>query len=155
MDLVPLRNHPVSPGALVFVLGLFFSGISALAEPHQRYLSDLVAEGGIVHDQQWGRLGLDTAMVEGSDTPKIRIGRRTYQRGLGHHATGGILVDLNGQYEAFCAEVGVQWQGGGRGSVVFRVEVDGREVFLCWEEGEDEIGFWHDLDAGYGGRRPL
>ncbi|MEA2307998.1 MAG: hypothetical protein QOI65_284, partial [Thermoleophilaceae bacterium] len=27
--------------------------------------------------------------------------------------------------------------------------------FLCWEEGEDEIGYWHDLEAGYGGRRPL
>ena len=32
---------------------------------------------------------------------------------------------------------------------------DGREVFLCWEEGEDEVEYWHDLDAGYGGRRPL
>jgi hypothetical protein len=32
---------------------------------------------------------------------------------------------------------------------------DGREVYLCWEEGEDTIGFWHDLDAGFGGRRPL
>ena len=42
-----------------------------------------------------------------------------------------------------------------RGLVDFPSIRDGREVFLCWEEGEDEIGFWHDLDAGYGGRRPL
>ena len=42
-----------------------------------------------------------------------------------------------------------------RGLVDFPSIRDGREVFLCWEEGETEIGFWHDLDAGYGGRRPL
>jgi hypothetical protein len=42
-----------------------------------------------------------------------------------------------------------------RGLVDFPSIRDGHEVFLCWEEGEDEIGFWHDLDAGYGGRRPL
>ena len=32
---------------------------------------------------------------------------------------------------------------------------DGREVYLCWEAGESEIEFWHDVDAGYGGRQPL
>jgi hypothetical protein len=42
-----------------------------------------------------------------------------------------------------------------RGLVDFPSIRDGREVFLCWEEGEGEIGFWHDLDAGYGGRHPL
>jgi hypothetical protein len=42
-----------------------------------------------------------------------------------------------------------------RGLVDFPSVRDGEEIFLCWEEGEDEIGFWHDLDSGYGGRRPL
>ena len=42
-----------------------------------------------------------------------------------------------------------------RGLVDFPALRDGREIYLCWEEGEEEIGFWHDLDAGYGGRRPL
>jgi hypothetical protein len=42
-----------------------------------------------------------------------------------------------------------------RGLVDFPTMRDGREVYLCWIEGEDEIGFWHDLDAGYGGRQPL
>jgi hypothetical protein len=32
---------------------------------------------------------------------------------------------------------------------------DGVEVYLCWIDGETEIAFWHDLDAGYGGRQPL
>ncbi|HEX8745225.1 MAG TPA: DUF2203 domain-containing protein [Thermoleophilaceae bacterium] len=42
-----------------------------------------------------------------------------------------------------------------RGLVDFPALRDGREVYLCWVEGEDEIGYWHDLDAGYGGRQPL
>ena len=42
-----------------------------------------------------------------------------------------------------------------RGLVDFPALRDGREVYLCWEEGEDEIGFWHDLETGYGGRSPL
>jgi len=29
------------------------------------------------------------------------------------------------------------------------------EVYLCWEEGEAEIGFWHEPEAGFAGRRPL
>jgi hypothetical protein len=42
-----------------------------------------------------------------------------------------------------------------RGLVDFPAMRDGREVYLCWEEGEDEIGWWHEPDAGFGGRRPL
>ena len=42
-----------------------------------------------------------------------------------------------------------------RGLVDFPALRDGREVYLCWLEGEDEIGFWHDPGAGYAGREPL
>jgi hypothetical protein len=42
-----------------------------------------------------------------------------------------------------------------RGLVDFPSLRDECEVYLCWEEGEEEIGFWHDLEAGYGGRTPL
>jgi hypothetical protein len=42
-----------------------------------------------------------------------------------------------------------------RGLVDFPSMRDGREVYLCWESGETEIEFWHDIDAGYGGRKPL
>jgi hypothetical protein len=42
-----------------------------------------------------------------------------------------------------------------RGLVDFPAFRAGREVYLCWEEGEDEIAFWHEPDAGFSGRRPL
>ena len=28
-------------------------------------------------------------------------------------------------------------------------------VYLCWKEGEDRIRFWHDLESGFTGRRPV
>ncbi len=42
-----------------------------------------------------------------------------------------------------------------RGLVDFPALRDGQEIYLCWEEGEDEIAFWHDQDSGYAGRQPL
>lgn len=32
---------------------------------------------------------------------------------------------------------------------------DGREVYLCWQYGEGEIAFWHEIEAGYAGRQPI
>jgi hypothetical protein len=42
-----------------------------------------------------------------------------------------------------------------RGLVDFPTLRDGREVYLCWVDGEPDIGFWHQLDAGYAGRQQL
>lgn len=32
---------------------------------------------------------------------------------------------------------------------------DRREVYLCWQSGEGEIAFWHEVEAGYAGRQPI
>jgi hypothetical protein len=42
-----------------------------------------------------------------------------------------------------------------RGLLDFPSLRDGREIYLCWQEGEDAIGYWHEPDAGFAGRRPL
>jgi hypothetical protein len=42
-----------------------------------------------------------------------------------------------------------------RGLVDFPAVLEGQEVYLCWELGEDEVDHWHDLDSGYRGRQPL
>ena len=43
----------------------------------------------------------------------------------------------------------------GRGLLDFPAIISGKEVFLCWEQDEEDIEFWHDLDAGYAGRERL
>ena len=42
-----------------------------------------------------------------------------------------------------------------RGLIDFPAIMGGREVFLCWEQDEEEIEFWHDLDTGFSGRERL
>jgi hypothetical protein len=49
----------------------------------------------------------------------------------------------------------IQVQDLDRGLVDFPAIVGGREVFLCWEEGEEDVEYWHDLDSGFAGRAPL
>ena len=52
-------------------------------------------------------------------------------------------------------ELGVALKDIEQGLIDFPTERDGRIVYLCWRQGEDEIRFWHELDTGFAGRRPL
>ena len=42
-----------------------------------------------------------------------------------------------------------------RGLIDFPAIRDGREVYLCWELDEGDVAFWHELESGFRGRRPL
>lgn len=42
-----------------------------------------------------------------------------------------------------------------RGLVDFPARLEGRTVFLCWELGEEEVGFWHETDTGFSARLPI
>lgn len=42
-----------------------------------------------------------------------------------------------------------------RGLVDFPALRDGAEVYLCWTVDEPEVGYWHPIDSGFGGRQPL
>jgi hypothetical protein len=52
-------------------------------------------------------------------------------------------------------EMGCELKDIDQGLVDFRAEREGREVYLCWKLGEDEVLWWHELDAGFAGRKPL
>ena len=41
------------------------------------------------------------------------------------------------------------------GLIDFWTVIDGREAYLCWKLDEEEIGYWHELDAGFQGRQSL
>ena len=66
-----------------------------------------------------------------------------------------ILVD------AIKAEVGALDEAGcmvkniDEGIADWRATKDGHEVLLCWKLGEKEVGHWHEIDAGFAGRRPI
>ena len=75
---------------------------------------------------------------------------------------GGTMVNKSLRLQAVVREVlqkfaarEIQIKDLERGLIDFPAFVGGREVFLCWETGEDDIEFWHDLDTGYTGREKL
>jgi hypothetical protein len=52
-------------------------------------------------------------------------------------------------------DTGAQIKDINTGLLDFSALKDGREVYLCWQYGEGEIAFWHEVDAGYAGRQPI
>ena len=52
-------------------------------------------------------------------------------------------------------EMGCEVKGIREGLIDFPSLREGREVYLCWRMPEKEILFWHDLNAGFTGRKPI
>ena len=41
------------------------------------------------------------------------------------------------------------------GLIDFPALASGRQIWLCWRLGEEEVGWWHELSTGFSDRRPL
>ena len=52
-------------------------------------------------------------------------------------------------------DAGVQVKDLDEGLLDFPARRGQEEVLLCWKVGEPEIAFWHGLDEGFAGRKPL
>ena len=52
-------------------------------------------------------------------------------------------------------EMGCEVKGIPEGLIDFPSLREGREVYLCWRMPEKEILFWHDLNSGFTGRKPI
>ena len=53
------------------------------------------------------------------------------------------------------ADIGVELKDYENGLVDFIGRHDGRDVYLCWKLGEERITHWHELSAGFAGRKPV
>jgi hypothetical protein len=53
------------------------------------------------------------------------------------------------------AEHGAQVKDIDEGLIDFPALRNGETVLLCWRLGEDEIAYWHTVEDGFAGRRPL
>jgi len=42
-----------------------------------------------------------------------------------------------------------------QGIIDFLGQRNHQDVYLCWQYGEDDIHYWHNLDAGFAGRQPV
>jgi hypothetical protein len=69
-----------------------------------------------------------------------------------------LLTDIVRRMERTVRQIdawGVTLRDIGTGLVDVPALANGRPIWLCWKLGEDEIAFWHELDAGIAGRKPL
>jgi hypothetical protein len=86
-------------------------------------------------------------------------------RGNGGGIPPAELADTAAEVERLARELariidelvgrGVEVKDLDEGLVDFPTLRRGETVLLCWKLGEDEIGFWHSVEDGFAGRRPL
>jgi hypothetical protein len=85
--------------------------------------------------------------------------------------SGGLMVDipalahrraehdkaLQGIKDALAEidAIGVQVKDLDIGLLDFPCVVDDEIVLLCWKYGEDKIAFWHGVEEGFRGRKPI
>jgi hypothetical protein len=59
------------------------------------------------------------------------------------------------EYENELQKLGVLLKDYRTGLVDFPSWSKDHEVYLCWRLGEPEVGFWHEIDAGFAGRKKI
>jgi len=75
----------------------------------------------------------------------IRILRLRMQGVIDRMQAGVVRID----------ELGITLREIETGLIDFPALASGRQIWLCWRLGEDDIGWWHELSDGFGGRRTL
>ncbi|MBL8794168.1 MAG: DUF2203 domain-containing protein [Planctomycetia bacterium] len=64
-----------------------------------------------------------------------------------HERMNEFFAELN--------KLGIELKDPFTGLLDFPALREGREVYLCWRLGEPEVGFWHELNAGFAGRQEI
>jgi hypothetical protein len=97
------------------------------------------AKAGLLDDEAREALS-EASPTNGGGDPGKQVGEAFL-------AVRRILVELT--------EAGIVVRDVDRGLIDFPAMRGGREVYLCWQLGEDRVAWWHDLESGFGGREPL
>jgi hypothetical protein len=87
-------------------------------------------------------------------------GNGVHSNGSGNHAYAALTraEDAQTAMRRLMEElesIGCEVRDVHTGLVDFRSIREGRAVYLCWRLGEEQIAYWHELDAGFAGRQPL
>lgn len=53
------------------------------------------------------------------------------------------------------ADIGCELKDYQMGLIDFIGRHQGHDVYLCWKLGEEQIGYWHEMQAGFAGRKPV
>ena len=105
-------------------------------------------DGGGGGDDDGAPTALAERPVRSDDAPivdDLRLTRLRMQGLIDQMAAGVARIDA----------LGLTLRDIEHGLVDFPALVSGRQVWLCWQRGEAAVGWWHGLDTGFSGRRPL
>ena len=99
------------------------------------------------------------------DAQRERVALTMRVAGNGSGFEAGVLAQLDERIAAELAgvaqsvnaihELGGVVKDPDTGLVDFPALIEGAEAYLCWQLGEDEIEYWHGLDDGFAGRKPI
>jgi len=80
---------------------------------------------------------------------------------LDEEATRLIRLRIKGVVDQMAAAVaridalGIALRDIQRGLIDFPALAGGRQIWLCWQLGEPAVDHWHELETGFGSRRPI
>jgi hypothetical protein len=109
-----------------------------------------IVEDILTQHERWRELVREYEALAAHATPARQDPRlATFERDI-----QALAREIAGFVEELDA-LGVQFKGFDLGLVDYPSIMEGRPVFLCWRHGEPAVEHWHDVDAGYAGRRRI
>jgi hypothetical protein len=84
-------------------------------------------------------------VLDPADPPEVRAMKRELVGRIEEYRSGWRKVE----------ETGAVLKDPRIGLLDFYGTVDGKLVWLCWKYGETEVGFYHALEEGFSGRKPI
>lgn len=109
-----------------------------------------IVEDIVVNHQRWRERILELDLLASSvraDAPDARATELEREAQT-------LARDIDA-FEQELTRLGITLKDRRLGLIDFPAEVEGRQVWLCWRLGEPSVQYFHELDAGFGGRKPL
>jgi hypothetical protein len=86
------------------------------------------------------------------------VHRHSYFGGMGPNGDGSFPPEMETlvQIVKRLEKKGIVVKGLDEGLIDFpHLRANGEEVYLCWKVGENDIGYWHTIADGFGGRKKI
>jgi hypothetical protein len=98
-------------------------------------------------DTELGRINQRIALSGGMVLPREQVRQIRARKDACGHGLKAALEKIQ--------EIGCELKDIDTGLIDFPTLYRGKEVYLCWKLGESGIGFWHHIEDGYSGRKPI
>lgn len=116
------------------------------ALPRLTLLMERLQRGALRLNDEMREAARETGRDVDALTPDVLLRERPAARALAEELDA-VVHEIE--------EMGADLKDVRLGLVDFPTEREGEIVYLCWQFGETEIGYWHRVEEGFAGRQPL